>query len=52
MRLVWDSIRANISSIRKAIKMVDWRLMFLKKNVHEQFSIFNNTLMTKPIGQF
>ena len=25
--------------------MVDWRFMFLNKNVHEQVSIFNNTLM-------
>ena len=24
--------------------MVDWRFMFLYKNVHEQVSIFNNTL--------
>ena len=45
MRLVWDFKRANISSIRKAIKMVDWRFMFLNKNVHKQVSIFNNTLM-------
>ena len=44
-RLVWDFKRANISSIWKAIKMVDWRFMFLNKNVHEQISIFNNTLM-------
>ena len=43
-RLVWDFKIANISSIRKAIKMVDWRFMFLNKNVHEQVSIFNNTL--------
>ena len=32
MRLVWDFKRANISSIRKAIKMVDWRFMFLNKD--------------------
>ena len=25
--------------------MVDWRFMFLRKNVHKQVSIFNNTLM-------
>ena len=24
--------------------MVDWRFTFLNKNVHEQVSIFNNTL--------
>ena len=45
MRLGWDFERANMSSIRKTIKMVDWRFMFLNKNVYEQFSIFNNTLM-------
>ena len=43
-RLVWDFKRANIS-IRKAIKIADWRFMFLNKNVHKQVSIFNNTLM-------
>ena len=45
MRLGWDFKRANISSIRKAIKRVDWRFMFLNKNVYEQVSIFKNTLM-------
>ena len=44
-RLVWDFKRANISSIMKAIKMVDWRFMFLNKHVHKQVSTFNNTLM-------
>ena len=44
-RLVWDFKRVNISSIRKAIKMVDWRFMLLNKVVHEQVSIFNNALM-------
>ena len=32
MTLVWDFKRTNISSIRKAIKMVDWRFMFLNKD--------------------
>ena len=44
-RLVWDFKRANIPSIRKAIKMVDWRFMFLNKSVHDQVSIFSNTLI-------
>ena len=26
--------------------MVDWRFIFLNKNVHEQVSIFSNTLLT------
>ena len=25
--------------------MIDWRFLFLNKNVHEQVSIFNDTLM-------
>ena len=44
-RLVWDFKRANISSIRKAIKMVDWQFTFLSKDTHEQVSIFNEILM-------
>ena len=44
-RLMWDFKRANISSIRKAIKMVDWQFMFLNKNTHEQVAIFNDILM-------
>ena len=41
-RLVWDFKRANISSIRKDIKMIDWQFMFLNKNTHEQVAIFND----------
>ena len=44
-RLVWDFKRANISSIRKAIKMADWQFMFLNKNTHEQVAIFNDILI-------
>ena len=44
-RLVWDFKRANISSIRKAIKMIDWQFMFLNKNTHEQVAIFNDIRM-------
>ena len=44
-RLMWDFKRANISSIRKAIKMVDWQFMFLNKNTHQQVAIFNDILM-------
>ena len=42
---MWDFKRANISSIRKAIKMVDWQFMFSNKNTHEQVAIFNDILM-------
>ena len=44
-RLVWDFKRACISSIRKAIKMVDWQFMFLDKDTHRQVSMFNDILM-------
>ena len=42
---MWDFKRANISSTRKAMKMVDWQFMFLNKNTHEQVAIFNDILM-------
>ena len=42
---MWDFKRASISSIRKAIKMVDWQFMFLNKNTHDQVAIFNDILM-------
>ena len=42
---MWDFKRAKISSIRKAIKMVDWQFMFSNKNTHEQVVIFNDVLM-------
>ena len=34
-RCVWDFKRANIDSIRKEIKMIDWHFMLLNKNVHK-----------------
>ena len=42
---MWDFKRANISFIRKAIKVVDWQFMFLNKNTHKQVAIFNDILM-------
>ena len=44
-RRVWDFKKANIDSIRKAIKMIDWHFMLLNKNFNEQVSTFNITLM-------
>ena len=41
---MWDFKRANISSIRKAVKMIDWQFMFSNKNTHEQVAIFNYIL--------
>ena len=42
---MWDFKRVNISSIRKAIKMVNWQFMFSNKNTHEQVAIFNDILI-------
>ena len=44
-RRAWDFKRANIESIRKAVKMVDWHFMFMNKTVHEQVTAFNTILM-------
>ena len=44
-RRVWNFKRANIDSIRKAVKMVDWHFMFTNKTVHEQVTAFNTILM-------
>ena len=44
-RRVWDFKRANIDSIRKAVKMVDWHFMFMNKTIHEQVTAFNTILM-------
>ena len=44
-KLVWNFKRANILSIRKTIKMVDWQFMFLNKSTHEQVAIFNDIVM-------
>ena len=42
---MWDFKRANISSTRKAMKMVDWQFMLLNKNTHQQVAIFNDIVM-------
>ena len=44
-RLVWKFKKANATSIRKAILTVNWEFLFFNKSVHEQVSIFGNTLM-------
>ena len=44
-RLVWNFKKANITSIRKPILTLNWEFSFFNKRVHEQVSIFNNTLM-------
>ena len=44
-RLVWDYKKANIDSIQKALKQINWRFLFSNKSVHQQIEILNNTLM-------
>ena len=43
--LVWDYNRANIEGIKEFIEPVNREVMFNKKSVHRQVSIFNETLM-------
>ena len=42
---MWNFKKTNITSIRKAIHTVHSEFLFFSKSVHEQVSIFNNTLM-------
>ena len=44
-RLVWDYKRANTDAIISSINQVDGEFLFINKNVHQQVSIFNKTLM-------
>ena len=44
-RLVWDYKKADVNSIRKALKQVNWEFLFKEKNVHEQVLILNKTLL-------
>ena len=39
-RLVWDYKKANIDSIQKALKQINWRFLFSNKSVHQQVEIF------------
>ena len=43
-RLVWDYKKAVISSIRKALDLVNWEKLFRNENVDIQASIFNKTI--------
>ena len=42
--LLWNFKKADITSIRKAILIVNWEFLFFNKSVHEQVFTFNNTL--------
>ena len=44
-RLVWDYKHSDEKAIAKALDQVDWSFLFFNKNVHEQVSILNRTLI-------
>ena len=44
-RLVWNFKKSNNDAIKKAIELVNWNFLFSNKSVHEQVTIFNQTLM-------
>ena len=44
-QFVWDYIHSNENALAKALNQVDWNFLFFNKNVHEQVSIVNRTLM-------
>ena len=44
-RLVWDYKHSDEKAIANALDQVDWSFLFFNKNVHEQVSILNRTLI-------
>ena len=44
-QLVWDYKKANIDSIQKALKQINWRFLFSNKLVHQHAEILNSTLI-------
>ena len=45
-RLMWDYRKANIESIQRPVKSVNWESLFNSKTVNKQFSIFNETTIS------
>ena len=43
--LVWDYKKADSNSIRKALKQINWELLFHNKYVHKQVLILNETFL-------
>ena len=43
--LVWDYRKADIESIQKSVKSVNWETLFNTKTVNKQVSIFNKTII-------
>ena len=44
-RLIWDFKRTDVNIITTAINQVDWEFIFSNKDVHQQMSIFNKTII-------
>ena len=44
-RLVYDYKKADVSSIRKALDLVNWETFFRNKNIDIKVSIFNETIL-------
>ena len=44
-RLVYDYKKADVSSIRKALDLVNWEKFFRNKNIDIKVSIFNETIL-------
>ena len=44
-RLVWDYIKANSTTIRKALDLVDWERLFHGKDINAQVISFNDTIL-------
>ena len=43
--LFWNFKKSSNDAIKKAIELVNWNFLFSNKSVHEQVTIFNQTLM-------
>ena len=44
-RLIWDYKKADPVKIRKALDLINWERLFNKKNINEQVSILNETIL-------
>ena len=43
--MVWDYKKANSVSIKKALRTVNWDVLFHLKSVHEQVNVFNDVVI-------
>ena len=44
-RLIWDYKKAGSVKIRKALDLINWERLFNNKNINEQVSILNETIL-------